>query len=157
MLDNSAATRVSGGIEVSQNDKRDYRQLVLANGLRVVLISDVEADSAAAALSVAVGSHHDPDAIPGLAHFLEHMLFLGTEQFPSENEYSSFLSEHGGSSNAYTASDQTVRKAVYPPDQTIASALSPGSTLMSVAAMRPFIHPCRTITLRLHRTHWQPR
>lgn len=37
-----------------------------------------------------------------LAHFLEHMLFMGTEKYPIENAYSSFLSSHGGMSNAYT-------------------------------------------------------
>lgn len=44
----------------------------------------------------------DPQEIPGLAHFCEHMLFLGTEKFPDENGYSSFLSKNGGSSNAAT-------------------------------------------------------
>ena len=41
------------------------------------------------------------------AHFLEHMLFLGTGKYPDENEYSKFLNHHGGSSNAYTANDHT--------------------------------------------------
>ncbi len=41
------------------------------------------------------------------AHFLEHMLFLGTEKYPDENEYSKFLNHHGGWSNAYTANDHT--------------------------------------------------
>lgn len=49
----------------------------------------------------------DPSRLPGLAHFCEHMLFLGTEKYPSENEYSKFLSEHGGGSNACTYSDHT--------------------------------------------------
>ena len=49
----------------------------------------------------------DPNDLPGLAHFCEHMLFLGTEKYPVENEYPRFLSEHGGSSNAYTSSDHT--------------------------------------------------
>ena len=72
----------------------------------------------------------DPQDLPGLAHFCEHMLFLGTEKYPVENEYPRFLSEHGkdwsnkthvwilqidtllfyllgGSSNAFTASDHT--------------------------------------------------
>lgn len=49
----------------------------------------------------------DPDDLPGLAHFCEHMLFMGTEKYPSENEFSKFLSEHGGSYNAFTASDHT--------------------------------------------------
>lgn len=37
----------------------------------------------------------DPKELPGLAHFCEHMLFLGTEKYPVENEYPRFLSEHG--------------------------------------------------------------
>lgn len=49
----------------------------------------------------------DPKELPGLAHFCEHMLFLGTEKYPLENEYSKYLSEHGGSSNASTSSDHT--------------------------------------------------
>jgi insulysin len=43
-----------------------------------------------------------------LAHFLEHMLFLGTEKYPTENEYSQYLNSHGGYSNAYTAQEDTV-------------------------------------------------
>jgi insulysin len=35
------------------------------------------------------------------------MLFLGTEKYPDENEYSKFLNHHGGWSNAYTANDHT--------------------------------------------------
>ena len=35
------------------------------------------------------------------------MLFLGTEKYPDENSYSSFLATHGGSSNAFTASETT--------------------------------------------------
>ena len=50
----------------------------------------------------------DPKEAPGLAHFLEHMLFLGTEKFPVENAYSAFLNEHGGHSNAYTSQKETV-------------------------------------------------
>lgn len=53
------------------NDLMDYRILHLENGLRVVLISDPEADKAAASLDVNVGSLSDPEAFPGLAHFLE--------------------------------------------------------------------------------------
>lgn len=50
----------------------------------------------------------DPKEIPGLAHFCEHMLFLGTEKYPNENDYVKFLSEHGGSSNAATYPDHTI-------------------------------------------------
>lgn len=53
------------------------------------------------------GSLSDPDDLPGLAHFCEHMLFLGTEKYPCENEYNKYLSEHGGGSNAATSSEHT--------------------------------------------------
>ena len=49
----------------------------------------------------------DPRDVPGLAHFLEHMLFLGTEKYPDENEYDKFLSQHGGACNAYTDNEHT--------------------------------------------------
>ncbi|CAB3398604.1 unnamed protein product [Caenorhabditis bovis] len=89
------------------NDAREYRGLELTNGLRVLLVSDPTTDKSAAALDVNVGHLMDPWELPGLAHFCEHMLFLGTAKYPSENEYSKFLSAHAGSSNAYTASDHT--------------------------------------------------
>lgn len=53
------------------------------------------------------GSLSDPGNIAGLAHFCEHMLFLGTKKYPKENEYSQFLSEHAGSSNAFTSGEHT--------------------------------------------------
>ncbi|KAL6559607.1 hypothetical protein OROGR_004724 [Orobanche gracilis] len=62
---------------------------------------------AAAAMCVGMGSFADPYEAQGLAHFLEHMLFMGSTKFPDENEYDSFLSKHGGSSNAYTETEYT--------------------------------------------------
>ncbi|KII85853.1 hypothetical protein PLICRDRAFT_165360 [Plicaturopsis crispa FD-325 SS-3] len=90
-------------IEQSPNDDRQYRLVVLRNGLEVLLVSDAQTDKAAACLSVGVGHLNDPDDLPGLAHFCEHMLFLGTEKFPDESEYKRYLSQHSGSSNASTA------------------------------------------------------
>lgn len=55
-----------------------------------------------------IGSLCDPKEAQGLAHFLEHMLFMGTTKYPIENEYSSYLSSHGGYSNAYTSQENTV-------------------------------------------------
>jgi len=91
----------------SEVDKKQYRSLVLENGLTVLLISDPEADQAAAALDVHVGSGSDPDNWDGLAHFLEHMLFLGTKKYPQAGEYQRFIKNNGGSNNAYTAFDHT--------------------------------------------------
>ncbi|GFZ19970.1 insulinase (Peptidase family M16) family protein [Actinidia rufa] len=62
---------------------------------------------AAAAMCVGMGSFSDPFEAQGLAHFLEHMLFMGSTDFPDENEYDSYLSKHGGSSNAYTEAEHT--------------------------------------------------
>jgi len=73
-------TAVFGGaVAASPADPRDFRALRLANGLEVLLVFDPLADGAAAALDVHVGHYSDPPAFPGLAHFCEHMLFLGTE------------------------------------------------------------------------------
>jgi len=91
----------------SPADDRDYRYLTLGNGLQVVLISDPDADKSAASLSIDVGSFENPKDRDGLAHFLEHMLFLGTDKFPEPGEYQAFLSEHGGSFNAYTSLEET--------------------------------------------------
>ncbi len=54
-----------------------------------------------------MGAAADPRYSQGLAHFLEHMLFLGTEKYPEAGEYQSFISSHGGSHNAYTAFEHT--------------------------------------------------
>ncbi|XP_066537001.1 nardilysin isoform X2 [Hoplias malabaricus] len=62
----------------------------------------------AAALCVCVGSFSDPDDLPGLAHFLEHMVFMGSEKYPSENSFDAFLKKHGGNDNASTDCKRTV-------------------------------------------------
>ncbi|XP_067656756.1 insulin-degrading enzyme-like [Haliotis asinina] len=91
----------------SPADDRNYRCLELTNGMTVFLVSDPNTDRSAAALDVHVGNMSDPEELPGLAHFCEHMLFLGTEKFPNENEYGKFLNEHGGGSNASTSTEHT--------------------------------------------------
>lgn len=88
-------------------ETREYRYLQLDNGMRAVVVSDPRADKAAVSLNVAVGSNANPAERPGLAHFLEHMLFLGTEKYPSADSYQQFISSHGGSHNAFTAYENT--------------------------------------------------
>lgn len=88
-------------------DDRLYRLITLSNGLDVLLISDPTTDKASAAIDVNVGHLCDPAEVPGLAHFCEHLLFMGTEKYPVENEYSVYLAEHGGSSNAFTGAENT--------------------------------------------------
>ncbi|MEM7252785.1 MAG: insulinase family protein [Pseudomonadota bacterium] len=94
-------------IRTSPNDHRAYRNLVLDNGLRVLMVSDPRADKSAASLDVYIGSGADPTDRPGLAHFLEHMLFLGTEKYPKAGDYQSFITANGGRHNAYTSHEHT--------------------------------------------------
>lgn len=88
-------------------DKRDYRRILLPNSLQVLLISDPDTDKCAASMNVAVGYFCDPAGLEGLAHFLEHMLFYASEKYPEEDSYSKYITEHGGSTNAFTSSEST--------------------------------------------------
>jgi len=92
---------------VAPTDQAEFRRLVLDNGLRVLLSSDPRFNKSAAALVVDVGQIDDPLDTEGMAHFLEHMLFLGTAKYPDEGEYRRFMQANGGTNNAYTASDHT--------------------------------------------------
>lgn len=92
---------------VAATDQAQFRRLVLDNGLRVLLMSDAKLNKSSASLVVDVGQIDDPRDIEGLAHFTEHMLFLGTDKYPEEGEYSRFIRSNGGSNNAYTTSDHT--------------------------------------------------
>ncbi|ORY54263.1 Metalloenzyme, LuxS/M16 peptidase-like protein [Leucosporidium creatinivorum] len=81
--------------------------ITLSNGLTALLIEDPKTDKAAVAMSVGVGHLSDPDDLPGLAHFCEHMLFLGTSHYPEEASYKHYLSQNSGSSNAFTSLAET--------------------------------------------------
>ncbi|WP_349922076.1 insulinase family protein [Aeromonas veronii] len=91
----------------SPNDHRRYHYLELANRLRVLLICDPDTDKSAASLAVNTGHFDDPADRQGMAHFLEHMLFLGTQTYPKPGEYQQFMSRHGGSNNAWTGTEFT--------------------------------------------------
>lgn len=88
-------------------DERRYRFVELSNGLRTVLVHDETAEKAAAAIEIRAGHFSDPEDMPGLAHFCEHMCFLGTELEPEEGAFKAFLQRHGGSSNAFTGMEAT--------------------------------------------------
>ncbi len=103
-------------IQKSPNDHREYRAFELENQMKVMVISDREAQRAAASLSVLVGGGSDPEGRNGMAHFLEHMLFLGTEKYPQLDGYRAFIEQNGGSSNAYTAIDLTNYQFTIEPD-----------------------------------------
>lgn len=102
-----ALPKAPPAVVASPQDTRAYRYLELPNRMRVLLVSDPQTDKAAASLLVGAGSGNDPAHRQGLAHFLEHMLFLGTGKYPDPGEYQEFINAHGGSHNAYTGIDRT--------------------------------------------------
>lgn len=91
----------------SPNDDRQYSALLLPNGLQVVLVSDPTLENSAASIAVGVGSAHNPETQLGLAHYLEHMLFLGTEKYPEPDGFMKYTQANGGMTNAFTAYDRT--------------------------------------------------
>ncbi|OBZ83270.1 Insulin-degrading enzyme [Choanephora cucurbitarum] len=108
LADNGKYWTFARPLEKSDNDDRAYRLIKLAsNDLQVLLVHDKDTDKSSAALDVHVGHISDPADLQGLAHFCEHLLFMGTEKYPKENDYSQYLSEHSGFSNAFTGVEDT--------------------------------------------------
>jgi len=99
--------KLSGRIEKSETDYKEYRGLLLDNGLQVLLIQDKNCTIAGASLAIGVGSLNDPVELPGLSHFLEHSVFLGNKKYPHPIGFESFLGEKGGLDNAETGRDYT--------------------------------------------------
>eukprot|EP00928_Gymnodinium_smaydae_P035808 TRINITY_DN25131_c0_g5_i1.p1 TRINITY_DN25131_c0_g5~~TRINITY_DN25131_c0_g5_i1.p1 ORF type:complete len:1028 (-),score=269.41 TRINITY_DN25131_c0_g5_i1:51-3134(-) len=101
---------VSERIEVRRpaTDKRRYTQTTFDSGLKVLVVTDPDAEKAAFAVAVSAGSLEDPEDFQGLAHFCEHMLFLGSEKYPNPDTFTEHLATYGGNHNAYTSAESTV-------------------------------------------------
>jgi len=99
-----------GDIDKPNNDPKIYKYLpeLLPNAPPIVVVQDPGAQLTGFAIGVSAGAYYDPVDFPGLAHFTEHMLFLGTEKYPGATSFDEFISSHGGSSNAFTDSERTV-------------------------------------------------
>ncbi len=89
----------------NETEKKKFYEL--ENGLKVLLVSTSNIKKSMVSLSVKVGSASDPVGQEGMAHFLEHMLFLGTKKYPQVGDYQEFFTSHQGSFNAYTATENT--------------------------------------------------
>jgi secreted Zn-dependent insulinase-like peptidase len=83
-------------IKKSGTDPRNFRYVCLHNQLECLLVHDKDAKLSSASMDVGVGSVLDPKDTPGLAHFLEHMLFMGTEKYVQTNKYREFVTNNGG-------------------------------------------------------------
>ncbi len=97
-----------------KNDTLEYNLVELENKLKIFFIQDTEATNSSAHMFVDVGSNRDYYTINnktfkilGLAHFLEHMLFMGSDLYPGGSFFQKTLEENGGETNAYTSSDST--------------------------------------------------
>ncbi|KAF2455474.1 a-pheromone processing metallopeptidase Ste23 [Lineolata rhizophorae] len=106
-LNNRHVERLAEQLERPELDNRQYRVIRLPNKLEALLIHDPDTDKASGALDVNVGSFSDEEDMPGMAHAVEHLLFMGTKKYPKENAYNQYLNAHSGYSNAYTGSTST--------------------------------------------------
>ncbi|WP_102796264.1 insulinase family protein [Bowmanella denitrificans] len=92
---------------ISTYDRCHYRHLKLDNGLNVLLVQDPDSRKSAACAAIAMGHFQDPTHCQGLAHLLEHMLFLGSQSYPVANHLADYLSLNGGHVNAWTGTEQS--------------------------------------------------
>ncbi|WP_193075819.1 insulinase family protein [Pseudomonas sp. FME51] len=88
-------------------DGRHYQLYRAPSGLLCLLISDSAADTASCVVQFGVGSHDEPQHLPGLAHLLEHMLFMGSADYPQAGSFPQLVSEWSGRFNASTAAERT--------------------------------------------------
>ncbi|KAI0818412.1 peptidase M16 inactive domain-containing protein [Xylaria sp. FL0064] len=107
MSPNTPVEHVTDQLETPLLDDREYRVIILPNKLEALLVQDPETDKASAALDVNVGAFSDDDEMPGTAHAVEHLSFMGTKKYPEENAFTAYLSTHTGYSNAYTNATST--------------------------------------------------
>ena len=84
----------------------DPETFTLDNGMQVVVITNRNAPVVTHMVWYKVGAADEPPGVSGVAHFLEHLMFLGTERLP-EGEFSNIVARSGGQENAFTAWDYT--------------------------------------------------
>ncbi|WFQ78574.1 pitrilysin [Xenorhabdus sp. SF857] len=94
-------------IHKSDRDPRQYKAIKLQNGMTVLLVADEKAIKSLAAVSLPVGHMENPDNQLGLAHYLEHMVLMGSRRYPQAGGFAEFLQKHGGSRNASTNANRT--------------------------------------------------
>ncbi|MFK8259525.1 pitrilysin [Erwinia sp. AnSW2-5] len=123
-------------IRKSEKDPRQYQAIKLDNGMTVLLVSDAQATKSLAALTLPVGSLENPTDQLGLAHYLEHMVLMGSKRYPQPDNLAEFLKKHGGSHNASTASYRTAFYLEVEND-----ALQPAVDRMADAIAEPLLDP----------------
>lgn len=84
-----------------------YKKATLKNGLRIITVPQKESKTAIVLILVGTGSKYETKEISGISHFLEHMLFKGTEKFKKPRDVAEFLDKIGGEFNAFTGEEYT--------------------------------------------------
>jgi predicted Zn-dependent peptidase len=82
-----------------------YERRRLPNGLRVVASQLRDTRAASARVFLDGGSRAEPDDLAGVAHFLEHAVFKGTERWPNARELGLATERVGGAADAFTDKD----------------------------------------------------
>jgi len=111
-----------------------FRHATLPNGLTVIAEVDPDAHTAAAGFFVRTGSRDETPDLMGVSHFLEHMMFKGTDDLTSEDINRGF-DELGARNNAYTSSELTCFHAAAIPEK-----IEPAVDLLA-RMMRPALRP----------------
>lgn len=93
--------------ESSATDSHSYRWLQLENGLRVLLVHNASSKQSSASFAVNAGHFHDPIEAQGIAHFLEHLIFLGSASFPEANAFANRINNSSGHFNAWTGTEHS--------------------------------------------------
>ena len=93
---------------IPKTENRQINYETLSNGIKAIYVEDKDTDKTTVAVSVNVGSYSNPKEFQGIAHFLEHMLFMGSKKYPEEDFYEVNVKKYGGFSNAYTDTFETV-------------------------------------------------
>jgi zinc protease len=87
-------------------EKSNVTEVILDNGMKVLVKPDHRAPVVVAQVWYRIGSSYEPDGITGVSHVLEHMMFKGTEKYPN-GEFNRIIAENGGKDNAFTGRDYT--------------------------------------------------
>lgn len=85
-----------------------YQEHKLENGLRILMVPLPNFQSVSMGIFVGVGSRYESTAQAGMSHFIEHMLFKGTQKRPTARLIAEAIEGVGGVSNAYTSQENTV-------------------------------------------------
>ncbi|KAJ2549810.1 metalloprotease [Coemansia sp. RSA 1933] len=96
-----------GEIDVSMKSQQQQRLVRLRNGMKVLCVSDADAQQSTVCVCVNVGSSADPVESQGLAHLVEHVLFMGTAKYPDTNDFDQHIARYAGDSNATTSGYMT--------------------------------------------------